>query len=70
MTREYKLFEDGTDYFVINSLGTVPFLTLDDFSLKEAPAILQFIADSVYYFFFNFLTILSFLNSLFILTFL
>ena len=37
---------DGTDYYTINPLGYVPFLTLDDGrSLHEGPAIVQYIAD-------------------------
>jgi glutathione S-transferase len=39
---------DGTDYYTINPLGYVPFLTLDDGrSLHEGPAIVQYIADQV-----------------------
>ena len=37
---------DGTDYYTINPLGYVPFLVLDDGrTLREGPAILQYIAD-------------------------
>lgn len=39
---------DGTDYYTINPLGYVPFLTLDDGrTLHEGPAIVQYIADQV-----------------------
>ena len=44
-TKTHKL-ADGTDYYTINPLGYVPFLTLDDGrSLHEGPAIVQYIAD-------------------------
>ena len=44
-TKTHKL-EDGTDYYTINPLGYVPYLTLDDGrSLHEGPAIVQYIAD-------------------------
>jgi glutathione S-transferase len=37
---------DGTDYYAVNPLGYVPFLTLDNGrSLHEGPAIVQYIAD-------------------------
>jgi len=37
---------DGTDYYTINPLGYVPFLTLDDGrSLHEGAAIVQYVAD-------------------------
>ena len=43
-TKTHKL-PDGTDYYTINPLGYVPFLTLDDGrSLHEGPAIVQYIA--------------------------
>ena len=46
-TKTHKLL-DGTDYYTINPLGYVPFLTLDDGkSLHEGPAIVQYIADLV-----------------------
>ena len=46
-TKTHKL-PDGTDYYTINPLGYVPFLTLDDGrSLHEGPAIVQYIADQV-----------------------
>jgi len=46
-TKTHKL-EDGTDYYTINPLGYVPYLTLDDGrSLHEGPAIVQYIADQV-----------------------
>lgn len=39
---------DGTDYYRINPLGYVPYLTLDDGrSLHEGPVIVQYIADLV-----------------------
>lgn len=39
---------DGTDYYTINPLGYVPFLVLDDGrTLREGPAIVQYIADLV-----------------------
>ncbi len=44
-TKTHKL-PDGTDYYSINPLGYVPYLTLDDGrSLHEGPAIVQYIAD-------------------------
>jgi glutathione S-transferase len=44
-TKTHKL-ADGTDYYTINPLGYVPFLTLDDGkTLHEGPAIVQYIAD-------------------------
>jgi glutathione S-transferase len=44
-TKTHKL-PDGTDYYTINPLGYVPYLTLDDGrSLHEGPAIVQYIAD-------------------------
>jgi glutathione S-transferase len=44
-TKTHQL-ADGTDYYTINPLGYVPFLTLDDGrSLHEGPAIVQYIAD-------------------------
>ena len=37
---------DGSDYYAVNPLGYVPYLTLDDGrSLHEGPAIVQYIAD-------------------------
>ena len=46
-TKTHKL-ADGTDYYTINPLGYVPYLTLDDGrSLHEGPAIVQYIADQV-----------------------
>jgi glutathione S-transferase len=46
-TKTHKL-EDGTDYYSINPLGYVPYLTLDDGrGLHEGPAIIQYIADQV-----------------------
>ena len=37
---------DGTDYYTVNPLGYVPFLTLDDGrSLHEGAAIMQYVAD-------------------------
>ena len=39
---------DGTDFYIINPLGYVPFLVLDDGrTLHEGPAIVQYIADQV-----------------------
>ena len=39
---------DGTDFYTINPLGYVPYLTLDDGrSLHEGPAIMQYLADLV-----------------------
>ena len=44
-TKTHKL-ADGTDYYTINPLGYVPFLTLDNGqSLREGAAIVQYIAD-------------------------
>ncbi len=44
-TKTHKL-DDGTDYYSINPLGYVPLLVLDDgTSLREGPAIVQYIAD-------------------------
>jgi glutathione S-transferase len=44
-TKTHQL-PDGTDFYTINPLGYVPFLTLDDGrSLHEGPAIVQYIAD-------------------------
>jgi glutathione S-transferase len=41
-----KKLEDGSDYFAVNSKGSVPALRLDDGQvLTEGPAILQYIAD-------------------------
>jgi glutathione S-transferase len=41
-----KKLEDGSDYFAVNSKGTVPALRLDNGQvLTENPAILQYIAD-------------------------
>lgn len=46
-TKTHKL-PDGTDFYSINPLGYVPYLTLDDGrSLHEGPAIVQYIADQV-----------------------
>lgn len=46
-TKTHQL-PDGTDYYTINPLGYVPYLTLDDGrSLHEGPAIVQYIADQV-----------------------
>lgn len=46
-TKTHKL-ADGTDFYSLNELGYVPFLTLVDGSfLRESPAILQYIADQV-----------------------
>jgi glutathione S-transferase len=46
-TKTHKL-PDGTDYYTVNPLGYVPFLTLDNGkSLREGPAIVQYIADQV-----------------------
>ncbi len=46
-TKTHQLL-DGTDYYTINPLGYVPYLTLDDGrSLHEGPAIVQYIADQV-----------------------
>ena len=44
-TKTHQL-PDGTDFYTINPLGYVPFLTLDDGrTLHEGPAIVQYIAD-------------------------
>ena len=41
-----KKLPDGSDYTLVNPLGYVPFLVLDDGrSLHEGPAIVQYIAD-------------------------
>ena len=46
-TKTHKLV-DGTDYYTINPLGYVPYLTLDDGrTLHEGPAIVQYTADQV-----------------------
>jgi len=46
-TKTHQL-PDGTDFYSINPLGYVPYLTLDDGrSLHEGPAIVQYIADQV-----------------------
>jgi glutathione S-transferase len=46
-TKTHQL-PDGTDYYTINPLGYVPYLTLDNGkSLHEGPAIVQYIADQV-----------------------
>ena len=46
-TKTHKL-PDGSDFYAVNPLGYVPFLTLDDGrSLHEGPAIVQYIADLV-----------------------
>lgn len=46
-TKTHKL-PDGTDFYTVNPLGYVPYLTLDDGrSLHEGPAIVQYIADQV-----------------------
>jgi len=46
-TKTHKL-PDGSDFYAVNPLGYVPFLTLDDGrSLHEGPAIVQYIADQV-----------------------
>ena len=46
-TKTHKL-ADGTDYYTINPLGYVPLLVLDDGrTLREGPAIVQYIADQV-----------------------
>ena len=44
-TKTHQL-PDGTDFYTVNPLGYVPYLTLDDGrSLHEGPAIVQYIAD-------------------------
>jgi glutathione S-transferase len=46
-TKTHKL-PDGTDFYTVNPLGYVPYLTLDNGkSLREGPAIVQYIADQV-----------------------
>ena len=46
-TKTHQL-PDGTDFYTVNPLGYVPYLTLDDGrSLHEGPAIVQYIADQV-----------------------
>jgi glutathione S-transferase len=46
-TKTHKL-PDGSDFYAVNPLGYVPFLTLDDGrTLHEGPAIVQYIADQV-----------------------
>ena len=46
-TKTHKL-PDGSDYYAVNPLGYVPFLVLDDGrTLREGPAIVQYIADQV-----------------------
>ncbi len=46
-TKTHKL-PDGSDYYAVNPLGYVPFLVLDDgTTLREGPAIVQYIADQV-----------------------
>ena len=41
-----KVLPDGSDYRLVNPLGYVPFLVLDDGTgLREGPAIVQYIAD-------------------------
>jgi len=46
-TKSHKL-QDGTDYYSINPLGYVPLLEMDDgATLREGPAIVQYIADQV-----------------------
>ncbi len=46
-TKTHQL-ADGTDFYTINPLGYVPYLTLDDGrSLHEGPAIVQYLADLV-----------------------
>jgi len=46
-TKTHQL-PDGTDFYAINPLGYVPYLTLDDGrSLHEGPAIVQYLADLV-----------------------
>lgn len=44
--KDSKKLPDGRDYFRVNPLGYVPYLQFEDGSgLREAPAILEFIAD-------------------------
>ncbi len=44
-TKTHKL-PDGSDFYAVNPLGYVPFLVLDDGrTLREGPAIVQYIAD-------------------------
>ncbi len=46
-TKTHKL-PDGSDYYLVNPLGYVPFLALDSGeTLREGPAIVQYIADQV-----------------------
>jgi glutathione S-transferase len=46
-TKTHRL-PDGSDYYLVNPLGYVPFLTLDSGeTLREGPAIVQYIADQV-----------------------
>jgi glutathione S-transferase len=46
-TKTHKL-EDGTDYYTINSKGSVPLLELDSGErISEGPVIVQYIADQV-----------------------
>ena len=46
-TKTHKL-PDGSDFYAVNPLGYVPFLVLDDGrTLREGPAIVQYIADQV-----------------------
>ncbi|MGL5523334.1 MAG: glutathione transferase GstA [Aeromonas veronii] len=46
--RAHKLVADGTDFYAINPLGSVPVLELDDGTrLTEGVAIVQYIADQV-----------------------
>jgi len=43
-----KVLPDGSDYRKVNPLGYVPFLVLDDGrTLREGPAIVQYLADQV-----------------------
>ncbi|OGB48080.1 MAG: glutathione transferase GstA [Burkholderiales bacterium RIFCSPLOWO2_12_67_14] len=46
-TKTHRL-PDGSDYYLVNPLGYVPFLALDSGeTLREGPAIVQYIADQV-----------------------
>ena len=46
-TKTHKL-PDGSDFYAVNPLGYVPYLVLDDGrTLREGPAIVQYIADQV-----------------------